>query len=248
MRKIEFSHYSHHLNRNMNIKIYGHYGITFLIFPCQDGMSDDFEINGMISCLSNFIESGQIKLVCVDSIDYETYSNKFGNYEHRAYMQEKYVQYIIDEVMPIIYEENQGFTLPYVSGCSMGATQASILFFRRPDLFRGVLGLSGCYEISYFWNNWCNHDIYNNSPVKFLRQIPNDHPYIHLYNQKNIIFCVGNGVWEHLVSWSHYQLKEILESKGINAWMDTWGDDVAHHWYWWEKQYQYFIPKLIENY
>lgn len=246
MRKVEFNHYSYHLNRHMNIKIYGHYGPTILVFPCQDRMCDDFEINGMIHALSSYLEAGKFKLFCIDSIDYETYSNKFGNYEHRAYMQEQYFNYVINEVLPLIYQDNNSYTLPFVAGCSMGATQASIFFFRRPDLFAGVLGLSGIYEPSYFWNFWCNHDVYNNSPVLFLKNMDYNHPYINLYNQRKIIFCVGKGPWEHLVDWSHYMLKDILQEKGINAWMDTWGDDVAHHWYWWEKQFHHFLPILLD--
>ena len=144
MRIVDICHYSHHLNRNMNIRVYGHFGETFLIFPCQNGGRFDFESHGMIDSLSNFINEGKIKLICVESIDQETYSSTTDSYEHRAYMLEQYHKYVIDELLPVVYEENKGFTLPIVSGCSMGATHASILFFRRPDLFKGVLGLSGC--------------------------------------------------------------------------------------------------------
>ena len=60
----------------------------------------------------------------------------------------------------------------------MGASQAAIMFFRRPDLFDGILALSGCYDMSYFWNWWVNNDIYNNSPALFLQNMSKDHHYI----------------------------------------------------------------------
>ena len=245
MRKVEKWHYSFNLNRIMNVKIYGHYGVPILVFPCQDKMSDDFENFGMIDTLSSFIESGKIKLICVDSIDRETLSNYWGDKEYRSHMQNQYVKYIIDEVLPIIYDDNKGFTLPYVTGCSMGATQASILFFRRPDLFAGVLGLSGYYEIVSLFDGWVNDNVYNNSPITFLKNMSSNHPYINIYNSKKIIFCMGQGAWENQLAWTFYELRNILNEKNINAWMDIWGYDCSHDWYWWKAQMVYFIPFLI---
>ena len=48
MRYYIHTHYSQCLQREMNIRVYGHYGKTLLVFPCQDGQSDDFDKNGMI--------------------------------------------------------------------------------------------------------------------------------------------------------------------------------------------------------
>ena len=246
MRKEVIDQYSYTLDRNMKVRIYGHYGDTFLFFPSQDHQSDDYENFGVISSLSDFIEQGKIKIICIDGIDYESFSSN-ASYEHRAYMQEQYYHYVINEVLPLIYSDNHGFCLPFVSGCSMGATQAAIFFFRRPDLFKGVLALSGIYDVSYFFSSWCNLDIYNNSPTRFLKNMPWNHTYISLYNKRDIIFCVGQGDYEHLVDWSFYELRNVLFEKGINAWMDVWGQDSAHHWYWWIKQYRYFIPHLINK-
>ena len=32
-----YKEYSHHLNRDMEFKVYGHSGQPILVFPCQDG-------------------------------------------------------------------------------------------------------------------------------------------------------------------------------------------------------------------
>ena len=246
MRYYLHSHYSNCLNRNMNIRVYGHYGRTFLVFPCQDGQSDDFSLNGMIDFFAPLIEEGKMKLICVDAIDQESFSNQYDSYEHRAYMQEQYYYYIVNEVMPFIYQENNGHTLPIVTGCSMGASQAAIMFFRRPELFGGVLALSGCYDMSYFWNWWVNNDIYNNSPALFLQNMSKDHHYISLYNQKKMVFVVGQGNYEYFVDWSFYKLRDSIQRLGINATMDVWGKDVDHHWYWWKRQYSHFLPQFLE--
>ena len=36
------------------------------------------------------------------------------------------------------------------------------------------------------------------------------------------------------------------QSKGIPAWVDFWGNDCTHDWYWWYKQVLYFLPYLLD--
>ena len=43
-----YKEYSHHLNRDMEFKVYGHSGQPILIFPCQDGRFYDFENFNMV--------------------------------------------------------------------------------------------------------------------------------------------------------------------------------------------------------
>ena len=73
--------------------------------------------------------------------------------------------------------------------------------------------------------------------------MPYDHPYIHLYNLKKSVICVGKGAWEFPSSTG--QLDDILREKNINTWVDYWGYDCSHDWYWWHKQVAYFVPYLL---
>ena len=41
------------------------------------------------------------------------------------------------------------------------------------------------------------------------------------------------------------QLDDILREKNINTWVDYWGYDCSHDWYWWHKQVAYFVPYLL---
>ena len=77
--------------------------------------------------------------------------------------------------------------------------------------------------------------------------MPEDHPYIDIYNQKKIIICAGQGPWEEQGLPSVHHLKSIFSRKGIGAWVDLWGYDVCHDWPWWKKQIRYFLPYLLEN-
>ena len=245
MDKQIITKYSHHLNRDVTIRTYGHAGAPILVFPCQDSMSDNFETFGMIDELSAWIESGKIRFFCVDTVDKDSWSDVGGDKKRRIEIQEAYFNYVIDEALPVIYDLCGGVVRPYVTGCSLGATHSVIFFFRRPDLFDGVIALSGCYDTYYFWDGWHDGLIYENSPVHFLANMPKDHPYIDVYNQKKMIICVGQGAWEEEGIRTAKLLQNTFTEKGINAWVDFWGYDVNHDWCWWKPQYQYFLPIVL---
>lgn len=137
--------------------------------------------------------------------------------------------------------------LPVVTGLSMGANHAAIVFLRRPDLFRGVVALSGVYDSDYFFHGWMNPTLYENSPERFLPNLPQDHPYVNLYNQRQMIFCVGQGAWEEDGVRTLRHLERVFKEKGIRAWCDFWGYDVSHDWPWWFRQMRYFIPNVIDE-
>ena len=53
----------------MVVKIYGHFGQPFIVFPSSRGRYFDYEGMGMVAAIAPFIDDGRIKLFCVDSID-----------------------------------------------------------------------------------------------------------------------------------------------------------------------------------
>ena len=158
------------------------------------------------------------KDLAVDSVDEESWSCENGILSWRSARQEQYHNYIIEEVYPILMQKNTSNMLPIVTGPSLGANQAAITFLRRPELFSGLLALSGVYNSDYFFHGWCDENLYKNSPERFLENMPADHPYIDLYNQKKMIFCVGQGAWEYDGAQTLRNLKRIFDEKKINAW------------------------------
>ena len=77
----------------------------------------------------------QIQVFCLDSIDGECWSDEGGDNQHRTYMMEQWYYYVVDELVPRIFDTNGTGKLIYTTGCSMGATHAANYLFRRPDLF-----------------------------------------------------------------------------------------------------------------
>lgn len=245
MKYEEVCWYSERLGRDMRIKIYGHYGPAFIAFPCQDKQSDDFYNHGMIDVLANFIEEGRMKLYCLDSNDEETVSSTSWDKAHAGHCLEMYHQYLINEVLPFIYDKQGGYCEPFLIGMSMGGSHASNNFFRRPELFSGFLSLSGKFDIASFFGGYMNEDIYNNSPVHYLRNMPSDHPYIDIYNQKQMIVVVGKGAFEHLVLSTNYELAEIAKEKEIHIDFNFWDENSIHDWPSWKYQMPYFLNKII---
>lgn len=246
-----FRDFSPILGRDMECKIYGHAGRPVLYIPCQDGRFYDFENFHMTDAWAPWIESGQIMVCAIDTIDQETWSWTDGDPHSRICRHEQWIRYITEEMIPFFstycrekndWDQNPGVV---AFGCSLGAAHAANLFFRRPDLFDGVLALSGIYTTEYGFGTYMDELVYDNSPLHYLSNIPLDHPYIELYNQRQIIICAGQGPWE--MPQSTYAMKDVLESKGIHAWVDLWGYDVAHDWDWWYRQVAYFVPFLVED-
>ncbi len=44
---------------------------------------------------------------------------------------------------------------------------------------------------------------------------------------------------------STQQIQAIFAEKGIQAWIDYWGYDVAHDWPWWRRQLPYFLNFIL---
>ena len=243
--------YSPSLGRDMEFKVYGHAGHPVLFIPCQNGRFFDFENFHMIDVWAKYIEAGRAQVFSIDTIDGETWSAKGMNPHDRIVRHEQWFNYVVNELVPeIMYmntEANGGYRhmgiMPF--GCSMGAMHAGIFFFRRPDLFDSCLALSGLYDSKDGFGNYMEPLIYDNSPIDFLRNMPADHPYIQMYNERKGVFCVGQGAWEDELLASTRELDAVVRQKGINVWIDFWGTDVNHDWDWWYKQVDYFVPKIL---
>ena len=225
--------------------LYGHGGVPLLAFPTQDSHCRNYEDFGMIHHLADFIEEGRIQLFVVDTVDSESWSLRGGDKTWRAARQEQYYHYIVDEVVPLIRSRNP--QVPAVTGLSMGANHAAIVFLRRPDLFCGIIALSGVYDSDYFFDGWMNPALYDNSPERFLPNMPAEHPWISLYNRCRMIFCCGQGAWENDGVRTLKNMERIFHEKGIHAWCDFWGCDVNHDWPWWFRQMRYFLPFLLND-
>ena len=176
-----------------------------------------------------------------------------GDQHGRILWHEQWFRYLCEEFLPRLHQihsETDGVSYEgrvMLAGMSMGGYHCVNLYLRRPDLFGGCLSLSGLFHAGYFFPDYDDVDIYYNSPVDYLPQMPQDHPLVEQFRHGKIIICCGQGAWEDEAKKDAWILKEQFERLAVPAWIDFWGEDVNHDWPWWEKQFPYFVGKLLEG-
>ena len=248
--KIEYHrHYSGYLGRDMEFKVYGHGGKPVIFIPCQGGRYVDFENFKMIDYWGKFIEEGRCMVYSVDTIDNETYANKEGDPRYRVELHERWYNYLIEEMVPTVRHMSglaNGCDQPImVFGASLGAMHAANLFFRRPDIFDAVFAISGIYESEDSFGSYMDDILYRNTPCAYIPNMAWDHPYIEMYNNRKMLFVVGQGAWEDVLLASTRNLQWVLEQKGIHAQFDYWGHDVDHDWPWWYIMVEHYLPQFL---
>ena len=241
-----YKHWSGHLNREMEFKVYGSgSGKAVLFVPCQGGRFIDFEGFKMHETWSPWIESGKCTVYSCDSIDNEAWAAKGADNRWRIENHEKWFHYITTELVPYIrhLQGNDGGILTF--GASMGAMHAANLYYRRPDLFDSCFAISGLYDNHEFFGDYCDNLVYNNCPCYYLANMPHDHYYMDMYNsQKSLIVC-GQGAWEEPLLESTRWLDTVCCQKGIKTRFEYWGYDVNHDWPWWHKMVGVYAPWFL---
>ena len=237
--------YSARLQQDMEVRIYGTAGRPMLAFPTQDGMAGQWQGFGMVDLLKPWIDTGRIQLYTVDTVDIRSWSADHTEQTVRSAVQEAYFQWIVNEVVPLIAENNPTGGLPLLTGCSLGGSHCAICLIRRPDLFCGMIGLSGAYDCRYFTKEYTNEVWLQNSPVDIMKTV--DAVTIDLLRHRSIVLCCGQGKYEDIELEAIRILEKQLSDNDIPAWVDYWGTDVDHDWVWWKPQLTYFLPFVLEE-
>src|SRR5436309_1279907 len=92
--------YSHSLGRDMELLHFGHAGTPLLVFPTSMGRFFQWEDFGMVGAISDFIDSGAVQLVCVDSVDGESWYARDRPPQERVRRHLQYEAYIVNEILP----------------------------------------------------------------------------------------------------------------------------------------------------
>lgn len=234
------------LGEDLDVIVYGTAGQPVMAFAPLGQRPESLEEVGLVDELSDYLDAGVIQLFSVSNVDGESWGSD-GYAVERAARQEAYYQAVCEEIVPLVAEVSGSGARPLALGFDLGATHAAVFALRRPDLFQGCVCLSGVYDASRYFGDWMDATLYDNTPCAFLPNMPTDHPYIALYNQRQLLFCCGQEGSEADSLRTTREIDAQLQRLGVEAWCDYWGSDVSHTWFWWKKQIRYFMPIVLED-
>jgi esterase/lipase superfamily enzyme len=219
----------------MELLLFGHAGARVLIFPTSKGRFFEWEDRGMMDALGEHLAQGWLQIFCVDSYDAESWYAWWKHPGERAWRQELYDRYLLNEVIPFTVHRNANPFLITV-GASFGAYHAANFAFRHPELVGRVIGMSGIYDIGRWTDGFHNETVYFNNPCDYL---PNEHDPHRLacLQRMNIILPVGR---HDPLRQNSEDLSTILWNKGIGNALRLW-DGWAHDWPWWRQMIRLYI-------
>jgi esterase/lipase superfamily enzyme len=120
----------------------------------------------------------------------------------------------------------------------LGAYHAANQLFRRPDLFAGMIAMSGNYNITNFTDGYYDENVFYNDPLSYLPNLGGEYLNM-LQHKKDIHILSGQGNYERPEG--SRELAGILASKGIPCNLDIWGYDMPHDWPTWRAMIKYYI-------
>jgi esterase/lipase superfamily enzyme len=190
--------------------------------------------------MKDSIEGGKVKVFSINSINRESWLNRQMHPKYMAIRQMQFNDYICNEIVPYIWNSCQSRLGIITAGASLGAFHAANQLFRRPDLFDGMIAMSGGYDIrSYFHGDYYDENIYFNNQVDYQPPLSDSH-FLPMLQQKTHIHVVTDqGDYENPDA--SRRLSGILAAKGIPHELDVWGFDMPHDWPTWRDMIRYYI-------
>lgn len=229
------SWFSPMLGRDMELLVFGHAGARMIVFPTSQGRFFQWEDQGMNEPLADQLEAGQLQIICVDSVDAESWYAKWKSPADRAHRQVEYDLYLQHEVVPWSKSRNANPFL-ITAGASFGAYHAVNFALRHPELVDRTIGMSGLYDISGFVNGYSDDDVYFNNPVAYIAN-EQDPDRLAALRHVDIVLATGSDD-------SHRPNNELLSgelwSKNIWHALRIW-DGWAHDWPWWRDMIRRYV-------
>src|SRR5690242_11314923 len=172
MRRDYIKWYSPSLGREMELLAFGHAGFPVVVFPTSGGRFFEYEERGMVGALAPKIDRGELQLFCVDSVDQESWYNRWAGPADRLNRQNAFDAYLALEVAPFVRNRTTWDRMA-TTGCSFGGYHAINFALRHPEIVTYAVSMSGAFDIpKRFLNGFYNNDAYFNSPLDYL---PNLH-------------------------------------------------------------------------
>jgi len=223
--------YSPSLGRDMELLHFGHAGRTLLVFPTSQGRFYQWEDFGLVAGISDFIESGAVQLVCLDSVDSESWYARDKPPADRVRRHLQYESYIVNEILPRLAGP------PVAAGTSFGALHAVLLAARHPSRVGGFIALSGAFDTSRWLDGYHDDDTYFTNLFEFLPGLT-DEAYLGPLRREHPK-VIATGEQDPNVEDSR-KLAGLLQAKGVEVGLEIW-PGWAHDWPYWKDMMRTYL-------
>lgn len=213
----------------------GNRGRPVLVFPTSMGryyQNDDFGLSG---ALADKIDAGFLQLVCVDSVDAESWYNRAAPPEYRAFRHEQYDTYLRHEVLPLIWDRTGDGNVATV-GASFGAYHAANVAARYPGLITKAILFSGLYEIRMFLDGYWDERCYYHSPAASIANMEGET----LDRLRRVEWVVATGEGDGLIR-QNRDFADLLRRKGCRVHAEFWPGVSGHDWPFWNGAIRRFL-------
>jgi esterase/lipase superfamily enzyme len=231
MQRDYIKEWSRCLGRDMEILHFGHAGRPLLAFPTSMGRFYQWEDFGLVGALAGFIDSGAIQLVCVDSVDGESWYARDKHPADRVRRHLEYEAYIVEEVLPRM----PGSAI--ACGASFGALHAVLLATRHPALVGGFIALSGAFDTSRWLDGYHDDSTYFTNLLAFLPGLT-DEAYLGPLRAQNPK-VIATGEQDPNVEDSR-RLAGLLRDKDVQVGLEIW-PGWAHDWPYWKDMMRRYV-------
>jgi esterase/lipase superfamily enzyme len=232
MDRFTTSWYSHRLEKEMPVAVYGHYGFALLLVPTAAADYLEYERFQLIEAIRPYIESGKLKVFSINSINDESWMNNNMDPRHKAIRHQQFNSYVFEEVIPFVKTHSSNETPIIIAGASFGALHSMNLFLKRPDLLNGVIAMSGVYDLTEYTRGYFDDDVYFNSPQHYMPNLTDHNILEQIRKSHHIHIFSGSGPYE--APDAARSFAGILYNKGINYELDIWGPEWPHDWNTWK--------------
>ena len=228
----------------MPIVTYGTRGRPVLLFPTAAADYLENERFFLVKAVEPAIMAGRIRLFSIDSINQHAWMDRSLPVREQARRQALYSGYVEEEVVPYIRNAvgNPSERIA-TTGASFGAFHAANAFFRRPDLFDTLIGMSGFYDLgpSYLQRLLGRELLLQQSCVVSAGTVGRSARYASASQPHRDRDRPGSVRSAACVA---QFLGDPAPEREYRTGSIVWGHDVNHDWPWWRKMLPHFIDKL----
>ena len=220
---------SPHLGRPMDLLWFGWSGFPVILFPTSMGHFTQYEDMGLIGQLADKVAAGYLQLVCVDSVDAESWYNEMVPAAARGPRHEQYDAYLAAELVPYVRDRAQRPDLG-VFGCSFGGYHAANFAGRHPELVKKAVCFSGIYDVHRFTDGYWDTTDYFNSPIDYIANMDAGW----LARLAGIEWVIATGEYDSLVD-ENRRFSELLSKRGVPNHTEIWPGVFGHDWPFWNE-------------